>query len=123
MIEMFFIGIMGTGNKEKTITEISSITCKACEGYGLYTVLKRYSYFHIFFIPVWKWNVEYYVTERTCNTIFRLKEEVGIEIEKGVRQEIHSHELTELHHVKRCKDCRQVLDDKFVYCPYCGRGQ
>lgn len=119
---MFFVGIMGIGNKEKTITELSDITCKSCQKYGRYTVLKRYSYFHLFFIPIWKWGFQYYVVERTCNTIFRLSEQAGREIERGAKKEILDDELVEHHYVRRCKKCGQVLDDEFIYCPYCGVG-
>lgn len=116
---MFFIGIMGVGNKEKPITNIPNITCKACGGLGQYTIIKRYSYFHIFFIPLWKWNVEYYVKERMCQTVFALKEEVGENIEKGLHQEILSEHIQEVNPVRRCKSCGGALDEGFIYCPYC----
>lgn len=117
---MFFIGIMGIGNKEKVITELPGITCKACESYGRYTVLKRYNYFHIFFLPVWKWGNQYYVLERECNTVFGLKEEAGLELEKGSRKEIFSDELIELYDTRKCKQCGQVLENNYIYCPHCG---
>lgn len=121
--EMFFIGIMGIGNKEKIILEIPNINCKACGSLGQYTVMKSYHYFHIFFIPLWKWKIEYYVKERTCQTIFRLDPEVGESIEKGVRSEIMPGDMEELHPARRCESCGGVLEEKFVYCPYCRKEQ
>lgn len=120
---MFFIGIMGTGNKEKMITEIPNITCKACGALGRYEVIKRYSYFHIFFIPLWKWATEYYVKERMCQTIFRLDPEAGEAIEKGIRADILPGDLEALNPVRRCDGCGRALDEKFIYCPYCSKEQ
>lgn len=120
---MFFIGIMGTGNKEKIITEIPNIKCKACGRLGQYTVLQRYDYVHVFFIPLWKWNKQYFVKERTCQTLFKLDSEIGTLIEKGDSHEIVARDLQELCPVRRCEGCGEILEEKFVYCPYCSREQ
>lgn len=120
---MFFIGIMGIGNKEKAISKIPNITCKACGSLGQYEVIKTYSYFHIFFIPLWKWKIEYYVKERMCQTVFRLDTEGGKSIEKGIREEILPQDFEELYPTRRCESCGNVLEEKFVYCPYCSKEQ
>ena len=120
---MFFIGIMGIGSKQKNIITIPSIICKACGSFGQYNVIKRYNYFHIFFLPLWKWNEQYYVSERMCSSIFNLDIKIGKDIEKGIQTEIRPEDLSEINPVKRCKYCGKALNDDFVYCPYCSAVQ
>ena len=118
---MFFIGILGIGDKEKVISQIPNIRCKACGSIGQYTVVKKYNYFHIFFIPLWKWAVEYYVRERMCQTVFKLDLEIGKSIEEGMRDEFLFEEMEELYPATRCDGCGRALDEKFIYCPYCSK--
>ena len=80
---MFFIGIFGINTKEEEIKTENSIICPICEAYGRYEIIKRYTYFHFFFIPLWRWNRQYFIKTRCCNRICKLDTEIGIRLERG----------------------------------------
>ena len=91
---MFFIGIFGVDNKEKEIKILNNIVCKNCNISNGGKLIKTFTYFHFFFIPIFKWNEKYYVICSGCNSIFSISNEKGKAIEKGenieIENEIHA---------------------------------
>ncbi|MBP8989943.1 MAG: zinc-ribbon domain-containing protein, partial [Clostridia bacterium] len=53
----FFIGGVQTAQKQIGTTE--QIQCPSCCMKTQFEISKTYSYFHLFFIPVFRWNVRY----------------------------------------------------------------
>ena len=119
---MFFIGILGTDNKFKEIKNLDNINCKICDSNKDMKLIKEYSYFHIFFIPIIKWNVNYYVLCDKCNSVFKLKEEKGKLLEKGENVEITYWDLEEIstNHKNICSNCGKEVENDYTYCPFCG---
>jgi hypothetical protein len=118
---MFFIGIFGVQDKEETIRTEQAVTCPLCGAYDRYEVLRVYNYFHIFFIPVWKWNKRYFLRTRCCRRICALREEVGQRIEQGQAVTITSADIKCSEPVgNSCPSCGAQLHSSFSYCPYCG---
>ena len=58
---MFFIGIFGIENKQKEVKQLEKIFDKVPVQQELWKINKGYEYFHIFFIPIFRWNEKYYV--------------------------------------------------------------
>ena len=119
---MFFIGIFGVQNKSKTIETKPNVICSLCGAYGRYEVIKTYNYFHIFFIPVWKWNVRYFIKTRCCEKVYEIEKDMGVRIERGEsvvigREHIH---YGEQEVIDLCPNCSAQLDPAFIYCPHCG---
>ena len=56
---MFFIGIFGVHQTEKQLGNYNNVICPSCGSFTRLQIFKRYTYFHIFFIPVFKWNIKY----------------------------------------------------------------
>jgi hypothetical protein len=122
---MFFIGIFGIESKEKLIKILSSLGCKECNSTVTGKLIKTFSYFHFFFIPLFKWDEKYYVICDRCNTVYEISKEKGKAIEKGedlditywdlkvIKRGLYSGEI-------RCSRCNNVLEGEFKYCPYCG---
>lgn len=121
---MFFIGIFGTGNKEKEIKVIYNLLCKSCNRSTNGRVIKSYSYFHFFFLPIFKWNEEYYVICEGCNTMFSISKDKGKAIEKGENVELTYWDLQEINkyyeYNNSCKRCGKIVSSEYEYCPYCG---
>ncbi|MDI9419829.1 MAG: zinc ribbon domain-containing protein [Bacillota bacterium] len=119
---MFFVGIFGIQNKTQHITSESAVICPVCERYGRYDIIKSYYYFHVFFVPVWRWNRRYYIQTHCCSRICELDQETGSNIEAG-----HS-VVIEKEHIRcsdrtaapACPNCSARLDPRFAYCPHCG---
>ena len=117
---MFFIGILGIDNKSKEIKELDNISCNNCENLSKMKLLKNYNYFHIFFIPIIKWNESYYLICENCNSIYSISNEKGNTIEKGLDIKLTYWDLNEIKDDNRCKHCGRRIDSSYTYCPYCG---
>ncbi|MEN8079092.1 zinc ribbon domain-containing protein [Clostridioides difficile] len=124
---MFFIGIFGIDSKEKEIKIINSLCCKNCNISNSAKLVKIFTFFHFFFIPLFKWNESYYVICNGCNSIYSISKEKGKAIEKGEDIEITYWDLNEVNNnsenyysINRCPKCNREIDRSFEYCPYCG---
>ncbi|MBX9185588.1 zinc-ribbon domain-containing protein [Clostridium sp. K04] len=122
---MFFIGIFGIDNKFKEIKVLNSFSCKNCNISNGASLVKYYTFFHFFFIPIFKWNEEYYVICNGCNSSFSIPKEKGKAIERGEDIEISYWDLKDNninnnYLKKRCQKCNRELEKDFEYCPYCG---
>lgn len=127
---MFFVGIFGIDNKEKIVKEIQKLYCRECNGYGLGKVIKRYDFFHFFFIPIFKWNEKYYVIYNNCNHVYSISKEKGKSIEQGEEVEINYWDLKDLgvydydingNKNNKCLNCGREIEAGYTYCPYCGQ--
>ena len=97
--------------------------CEECGQYGRYLVYMTYSVLSLFFIPIFKWNKQYYVKMSCCDTLYQLKKEAGIQIERGQQVHIQKNDLTCISksNNRYCPHCGYKLDTDFVYCPKCGK--
>lgn len=129
---MFFIGIFGVENKEKEIKVLDKITCKKCQSTTSGRLIKSYNFFHIFFIPLFKWNESYYILCNNCRTVFLIPKEKGKAIEQGENIELTYWDMQEIHDEysdsnsythgnKICSSCGNEVNKDFKYCPYCGK--
>lgn len=123
---MFFV--FGISQGKKMLDYVTTVICSQCGGYGRYQVFMTYSYFSLFFIPIFKWNRHYYVQMSCCNTIYELNPEAGSQLARGVRTEIKEGDLTLLQagsrsaawNRRRCENCGYETEEDFSYCPRCG---
>lgn len=121
---MFFIGIFGIDNVQKQIGTYNNSICPSCEAYSNFEIFKSYSYFHIFFIPTFRWNVKYYIKTTCCDNIFELDKIIGQQFEKGETPQINSDNLRPINdhpHYKICSGCHLKTEGNYLYCPYCGK--
>ena len=80
---MFFVGVFGIQDKTKEIHREQNVICPVCGSYDSYQLFKTYTYFHFFFIPLWKWNYRFFIKTRCCNRFCQIDQEIGTRIEKG----------------------------------------
>ena len=127
---MFFIGVFGIENKEKIIKETQKIYCKECNEYVEGKIIKVYSFFHFFFIPLFKWNEKYYVIYNNCNHIYSISKEKGKNVEHDDNYEISYWDLKDFEGCNyesnsginnKCFRCGRELERNYIYCPYCGQ--
>ncbi|NMA66575.1 MAG: zinc ribbon domain-containing protein [Clostridiaceae bacterium] len=89
-----------------------------------YEVSKTYSYFHLFFISTFRWNVKYLVTTGCCGNLFELAPEIGRSFEKKQITEIRNEHLKPISQYvpyKYCSACHAKVDSGYSFCPYCGQ--
>ena len=103
---MFFIGVFGIENKNKEIKYIENLNCKNCNNIVRGKLIKSFSFFHFFFIPIFKWNEKYYVICEGCNSVFSIPQEKGKATEKGENIHITYWDLNEVSgRNNRCSHC------------------
>jgi hypothetical protein len=120
---MFFIGIFGIQDAQKSIGSYNNTICPSCSALTRFEVLKAYTYFHIFFIPTFKWNVRYYVKPVCCGSIYELDPVVGQQYEKGLTPEIRNEHMRPVNQhlpFKTCSSCRARTESGYSFCPHCG---
>ena len=120
---MFFIGIFGIQDKKKQLNEFSNIVCK-CGTLSRAEFFEKFRYFHIFFIPVIKWNEEYMVRMRCCMRLFKVTNAYADELKSSINLDMNKLEDIELADKKIirdvCANCNERIHLLFSYCPYCG---
>jgi RNA polymerase subunit RPABC4/transcription elongation factor Spt4 len=120
---LFFIGIFGIDRKQKPLGTYNNAICPACGALTRLEIFKTYSYFHIFFIPIFRWNVKYFVKSVCCSSIYELDPVIGKQYEKEGSVEIRSEHLrpvSEYLPYKVCSNCGARFESGYGFCPYCG---
>ena len=121
---MFFIMGITQGRKDFNFTQM--FICNHCGSYGRYQVYMTYMCLSLFFLPVFKWNKQYYVQMSCCHTLYALDPVIGKRIDRGEDIEILPEHLTEVQtgwrsRYKRCGNCGFETQEDYEYCPKCGR--
>lgn len=117
---MFFV--FGISTKEKELDFHQTTVCKTCASYGSLKAYMTYSYFSLFFIPIFKWNKKYYIKSTCCGTLYSIDKDLGRSIERGESINISDGDLNTINrgHGKICPSCNHPIEDGFTYCPKCG---
>jgi len=117
---MFFIGIFGIQDKQRVVREYPNVICK-CGSLSRGELIEEYTYFHFFFIPIFKWNKRYYMRFRCCNRIFRVPPDYVNELKDSTDVDVNRLEEVQTYFGNQCSNCGAVLHRSFAYCPYCGQ--
>ncbi|MBP1920748.1 zinc ribbon domain-containing protein [Youngiibacter multivorans] len=122
---MFFIGIFGVKQGQKEIGAENNVICPECGRLTRLSVVKQSSYFHIFFIPIFRWNVRYFAKSHCCGQVFELNAEAGKEFEEGKSGAISQGDLTRIGPQGRiglvtCGSCGVKVENSYRFCPHCG---
>ena len=119
---MFFIGIFGINQGKKELPVINNADCPLCGHMTHLKAYKTYSYFHIFFIPTFRWNVQYWIHTDCCNTLAQLDPDIGKDIEAGMKPVILERHLQTVGRstAGSCPVCGAHVEGNFKYCPHCG---
>ncbi len=123
---MFFF-IIGITDGRKDLAYNRQIICDACGRYGRYDVFMTFTALSLFFIPVFKWNKQFFVRTSCCGALFELDPDLGKRIARGEDVEIQSIHLRRTQSngyytqdVKTCSHCGYQTTEDFDFCPKCG---
>ncbi len=115
---MFFI--FGISQKEEKLDFSETIICPACGSYGRMEVFCSYSYFSLFFIPLFRWGRKYFVKATCCGSVCAIDRALGDSIRKGETGRIDPSSLS-FKSVTRCRICGYIpKGEKCTFCPECG---
>ncbi|MCR4435602.1 MAG: zinc ribbon domain-containing protein [Clostridiales bacterium] len=121
---MFFIGVFGIEETQKQLATYNNAICPGCGAMTRFEIFKSYSYFHIFFIPTFRWNIRYYIRPVCCGRIYELDPATGQQVERGENPEIRDEHLRPANQYlpyKTCSHCGVRVEPEYSFCPYCGR--
>ena len=113
---------MGVSQNQKKLDFKQLSVCKICGKYSNIEVYMTYWYFMFFFIPIIKWNKEYYIKTSCCEMVFIIDPEIGRKIEQGEEVYLNIDEIDFgqiEHNVKICTNCGYTTEEDFKYCPKC----
>ncbi len=119
---MFFI--FGISDGQKRLDFVQTMLCSLCGQFGRLEVYMTYTYFSLFFIPIFFWNKRYYAISTCCNTRYEIAPELGKRIKKGEQLTLTPEELHSIGgggYSQHCPVCSYPLSGDFEYCPKCGR--
>ena len=118
---MFFIGVFGTGEDRKELRTFPNIICPCCGRYAQAKLVFQYSYFHFFFLPLFKFHKKYLVLPSCGCSVYEADAAYAEELRTADRID-----MTRLNLVNRrriCRRCMRELSGGFDFCPYCGEKQ
>ena len=101
------------------VLKILQGTCDTCHMIGEVKLIKSYQCLRLFFIPIFKWSIKYYL-EPSCGTLIEIPETTAIQMLHGKLnlEKLHLEHLKQ--NSKVCSHCKQNLKEGFEFCPYCG---
>lgn len=122
---MFFFAIMGTDQKRENIGSIP-FNCGKCNTYEDMIIFKDYNYFHIFFLPIFKFSAKYEGYCKKCGSEFYIDNEIGKLLDKGLithldSSSIHLKQQFNTYSSPVCPYCKNFIDEDDVYCRKCGK--
>jgi len=119
---MFFIGVFGIEDKCKEVRTLSNIVCPACGRYTAGTLYFSYTFFHFFFIPLFKWNKTYFVRLHCCGAVYTCDAQTAKDAQASGRIDFSkcSRQSAEAGGAQSCPNCGARVAPGFSYCPYCG---
>jgi len=123
---VFFIGIFGIEDKEKPIRDYANTVCPDCGRLTCASFFERYTYFHLFFIPTFRWNKRFFVTLRCCGALYeadpayaeRLKTSDSVDFSR--LSKVYGGFSGYNGVFARCRNCGAEFDARFSFCPHCG---
>ncbi|MGB9840246.1 zinc ribbon domain-containing protein [Thermovenabulum sp.] len=117
---MFFFGIFGIQDREKTIKEFESTICPRCGRLTRAELIEVYTYFHFFFIPLFQWNHRYYVTLRCCRAFYEVPKDYINELKQTSIIDFSRLKDLSYFNPNTCPRCGNNVNPNFNYCPFCG---
>ena len=115
---MFFIGIFGIGKDKKELRTFPNIICPCCGRYTQAKLVMEYSYFHLFFLPLFKFSKKFFVLPSCGCSVYEADAEYANELQTAAY--IDMNRLTLISRRNICRSCMREVGNEFSFCPYCG---
>ncbi len=121
---MFFV--VGVNNRLEQLNFRQNIVCPCCGRYSALEAFKGYDYVSLFFVPVFRWNKQYYLRAVCCESTCMIDKDLGRKIEDGTITNVDVNRLNftrnwSYNQFKRCPSCGYETNEDFVFCPKCGK--
>lgn len=85
------------------------------------TITKHYSYFHLFFIPIFHYNVVYYATCPDCSAVYIIDRKKAEQLFRDPNTVIDTNDMNTVSRgLSFCPSCGANIQPGDAYCPKCG---
>jgi hypothetical protein len=120
-VKDLFLFLASAGRETKEIGKAFPGVCPACGSSCSLQISVRYNTLRLFFIPVFRWGVEYVASAPCCGAVFSLDAEEGRAFRRGEKRDIDPAFLQGvLSPPERCHVCGTYLLPGANYCLNCG---
>ena len=118
--------IAGSGNRSRQLGRMEAQRCPGCGSVQGTELVKTYGYVHLFFLPVVKYDVQYFLLCPHCGAAWRLQKEDGRAMERGRLPAVDAARLTPAgNHVvsqtRFCPRCGCETSPADRFCRSCGQ--
>ncbi len=117
---MFFFIFFGSFNRKKAIRQYESLFCPDCHTLKEAQLISYNTYFHIFFIPIFKIKSVYVLIFQCCNHNYKILKEKTENIQEDFKSKVIENEEEYEFNFKYCRKYDKTFYESYVYCPYCG---
>jgi hypothetical protein len=116
-----FLILASTGRDTKEIGKAFPSVCPACGSSCSLQISVRYRTLRLFFIPVFRWGVEYIASAPCCGAVFSLEAKEGRAFRRGKKRDIDPALLQGAPSPpEMCHVCGSYLLPGANYCLNCG---
>ena len=120
---MFFVG--GAGNQSKDLGRRTVQQCPGCGSFLGLELIRTNGYIHLFFIPVFRYDVRYYLTCPSCGRTYELSREDGRALEQNPDLALPADRLIPtgnrpFSQTRFCPSCGAQTGPGDRFCRHCG---
>jgi len=119
---MFFFGIFGVSSAVKPAGTAAGV-CPVCGGAVQFSLARSYSYFHFFFLPLFRFGIQYFATCPGCASVFEVPRQTGDDILHGRLSRLDASQLRLVKNSRApgvCPRCGRSNPPGSGYCNGCG---
>jgi len=119
---MFFIGLFGINGKAEPSGLLHIGRCPVCGEEKTLSMTHTYQNFSAFFVPVFRFQSQYYATCPGCASLFSVPVRYGKRAQEEGSCDANAFELTLLQRggERRCPACGAHFDAGDTFCRNCG---
>lgn len=115
--------LFGTGEGTDDLYLDQKIRCPLCGKKAELQGYCTYQAFRLFFLPVFRWDMHYFVRTSCCGALAPLSRKQGEAVDAGAKLDVRRLALRANGAVRLrvCPQCGYETSQPFAYCPLCGR--
>ncbi len=116
--------IFGTGEKEKPIQMAGRLQCPHCGVMASAVMIKRYRYFHLFYLPLFHYGTAYYLHCPVCQAVYTVDTGKAKLLRDYPDAVAYPQELQTVRRGQKfCIQCGAPLETDALFCSRCGERQ
>lgn len=110
----------GIGSKQQIMGYFFA-PCIYCNTRHSMMLTKQYQYFHLFFIPLFHFHTEYYLSCPDCSALYLLNKQKAEQLCRNPETVVDAADMNTVGRgIRYCNACGAQIRDGDAFCPKCG---